>query len=197
MVRPLKKTFFLFLSSLSVDTAYFIIIWYYIILFNSFFGGSGFHNPNYLEIKKDLISKFHATMIQNILIWNFQTSWSSCSSCTSISYKLFTENRIELKQELQEVWKFLIKIFWSKELWEKNLFKMLVEEKYFLSSFMLPFTLYSHISFLALRRRILSPYLSIYLSIYLCSPEVYSKAWAWVSAFVSGGISALGAVNSN
>ena len=48
---------------------------YYIILFDIFLGGgggSGFHNPNYLEIKKDLISKFLAPMIQNILIGNFQ-----------------------------------------------------------------------------------------------------------------------------
>ena len=38
------------------------------------FLGSGIHNPNYLDIKKDLISKFHAPMIQNIPIGNFQTS---------------------------------------------------------------------------------------------------------------------------
>ena len=36
--------------------------------------GSGFNNLNYLEIKQDLISKFLAPIIQNILIGNFQTS---------------------------------------------------------------------------------------------------------------------------
>ena len=37
-----------------------------------------FHNPNYLEIKKNLISKFLALIFQNISIWNFQTSWRFC-----------------------------------------------------------------------------------------------------------------------
>ena len=41
---------------------------------NIVFFGSGFHDPNYLEIKKDLISKFDALVIQNILIGSFQTS---------------------------------------------------------------------------------------------------------------------------
>ena len=47
----------------------------YIVLFeSSVFLGSGFCNPNYLEIKKDLISKFLAPLIQNISIGMFQSS---------------------------------------------------------------------------------------------------------------------------
>ena len=42
---------------------------YLIVLF---FLGSGSHNQNYLQIKKDLISKFHAPMIQNVLVGTFE-----------------------------------------------------------------------------------------------------------------------------
>ena len=38
-----------------------------------FFGVQVYNSQNYLEIKKDLGSKFHAPMIQNTYI-----SWSSC-----------------------------------------------------------------------------------------------------------------------
>ena len=44
-----------------------IILSYLIVMF--FLG-----NQKYLEIKKDIISKFLAQLIQNILIGNFQTS---------------------------------------------------------------------------------------------------------------------------
>ena len=82
---------------------------YHIILFySSVFMGPGFPNPNYLEIKKDLFSKFLTYIIQNILIGNFQSSWwSSCSKISTIlkilsvitlqSFKYRTELRIFLK----------------------------------------------------------------------------------------------------
>ena len=41
----------------------------------------GFNNKNYLEIQKNLISKFFAQMIQNISIGNFRTSWSPWLFC--------------------------------------------------------------------------------------------------------------------
>ena len=50
------------------------IILFYILSFSSLFLGSGFYNPNHLEIQKELILKFLAPKIQNILIGNFQTS---------------------------------------------------------------------------------------------------------------------------
>ena len=54
----------------------FNIILYYLIWKLCFFG-SGFNNPNYLVIKKDLISKLLDSMIQNILIGKFKTSRNS------------------------------------------------------------------------------------------------------------------------
>ena len=44
------------------------ILSYLIVLFFGF----SFFNPNYLEIEKYLILKFHAPMIQNILIGNLK-----------------------------------------------------------------------------------------------------------------------------
>ena len=52
-----------------------IILSYLIVLF---FLGPCFHHPNYTEMTKYLISKFLASMFQNILIGNFPTSWCSC-----------------------------------------------------------------------------------------------------------------------
>ena len=48
----------------------------YNLIDSSVFLGSGFHNPNYLEIKKYIISTFLAPMFQNISIGNIQTFWS-------------------------------------------------------------------------------------------------------------------------
>ena len=47
-----------------------ITLSYSIVLFFS----SGFHNPNYLEIQMNLISKFLAPNFENISLGNFQTS---------------------------------------------------------------------------------------------------------------------------
>ena len=50
----------------------FTLWYYYIILFDSsVFLGSGFYNLNFLEIRQDLISKFHVPMIQNWKLSNF------------------------------------------------------------------------------------------------------------------------------
>ena len=93
-----RKFFYFYLSVLKILTRGIsvAILYSWHILFDSFcfLGGSGFHNPNYLEIKKDLTSKFHAQFIQNIWIGNFKTSWSSCY------YSVFTnlKNKFTLLQ---------------------------------------------------------------------------------------------------
>ena len=96
-------------------------IQYHIILFDSsVILCSGFHNPIYLEIYK-FLDQFLASKFQNISIENFKTSWSSCFF---FFYKVDSMPRIfgfknvsllHLKQELQEVLKFPIEIFWYLE----------------------------------------------------------------------------------
>ena len=79
-----------------------IILSYLIVLF---FFGSGFQNPNYLEInKKDLIPKFLAQMIQNISIGNLKTSWF-----------FFSFFFISIRQSIEG--KLWIKIYWQYFSW--------------------------------------------------------------------------------